>query len=99
MSLGIQSLGQSRANWLSMTGMIVRIFRQLQRKPPPVLLAFVLLASMGLRVARVSTEEARQSLSAKHMLWVVQTATKRLYLLGAFHLLQPQDYPLPHAFE
>lgn len=37
--------------------------------------------------------------TSRHFLWAVEDADNTVYLLGSFHLLRPEVYPLPAAIE
>lgn len=42
---------------------------------------------------------AKESATQHPLLWKVSDADNSIYLLGAFHLLKPDDYPLPNEVE
>ena len=65
----------------------------------PRLLAFALAAALLLPAAHAD-QPAAQAPAAKAgterpLLWKVSDADNDVYLLGSFHLLKPDDYPLP----
>ncbi len=37
--------------------------------------------------------------SAKHPVWIIESASNRTYLLGSIHVLRDEDYPLPEVFQ
>lgn len=62
--------------------------RNLRMRPLPVLLIAALLAFVAPAV------RAREPAPPVPLLWKVSDADNALYLLGSFHLLRPEDYPL-----
>ena len=56
-----------------------------------ILLAFLAFAVLGSCAARPGHE--------RHFLWVLAGEHNRVYVMGSFHLLRPQDYPLAAEIE
>ena len=56
-----------------------------------ILLAFLAVALLGSCATRPGHE--------RHFLWVLAGEHNRVYVMGSFHLLRPQDYPLATEIE
>lgn len=60
--------------------------------------AFILVAALGaVQAATAATTAAASEPDRKPLLWRLSHGGGTVYLLGSFHLLREQDYPLPHA--
>lgn len=71
------------------------------RLPKPVLLSAVIAASCAIAAHAASPQAASQATTVAAakaapvpLLWKVSDADNSLYLLGSFHMLKPDDYPL-----
>jgi uncharacterized protein YbaP (TraB family) len=48
---------------------------------------------------RAGAQSSNAPAAARHSLWKVEAGTNTVYLLGSFHLLKAEDYPLPPVIE
>ncbi|GHA70846.1 TraB/GumN family protein [Cognatilysobacter bugurensis] len=66
-------------------------------------LRFIAAAALGLVLTAASAvradEASARRTSPAPLLWQVSDADSTVYLLGSFHLLKPDDYPLPREVE
>jgi hypothetical protein len=62
---------------------------------------FIILSLVSLLVlpACGQSPEAQANAAAPGSVWVVESATTRLYLCGTIHLLRKTDHPLPNVYE
>lgn len=60
----------------------------------PLLLSCAVAACVGLAYADSKTQSAVVAPGQIPLLWKVSDADSAVYLLGSFHLLKPEDYPL-----
>ena len=51
------------------------------------------------QAVRVSPVQAPAVPAARALLWKVSDADNHIYLLGSFHILKPEDYPLPASID
>lgn len=64
------------------------------------LLAFALAAAVAMAPALAEPASApKKRAGTVPLLWKVSDADSSVYLLGSFHLLKPDDYPLPREVE
>ena len=59
-------------------------------------ICFIVLTTASLGLAAQQTEETHAS---KSCLWVVETPSNRIFLLGSLHVLKSDAYPLPAAMD
>ena len=55
-------------------------------------LPFILFVSAGLHA-----QQSKQTISPEHCLWVVETSSNKIFLLGSLHVLKSDTYPLATA--
>jgi uncharacterized protein YbaP (TraB family) len=63
------------------------------------LLVVVLLCAFWAMTLELSAKTATIEQSTKNCLWLIQTQSNRIYLLGSIHVLRPETYPLDPAIE
>ena len=77
----------------------MRMSHLFNRKSLQCILVLLPLAYICGFVCLACSQEERQTETAKHFLWSIQTKKNTTYLLGSMHLLRQDSYPLAEEIE